>query len=705
MFKLLCYVYYTGGDATNSFMIDPQTGHITTTSTLDYETALSYSLSVVAHDRDSIADGLSQTADVTIQIINVNEYAPVFSETVYSRSISENQGVLTSIVKVKASDDDAGEEGTISYLMDIHPQFTLDSATGELYLKTHLDYEVQQQYVLNVMASDGGVPALSSTCQIEINVLNENDNNPDCSPSTYWKSVREDLLPGSPIVQLMCADQDAGLAGTLKYSIQSVNGHADDGIFTLSPNGTFILSQTLDYENENSYNVEVLVDDMIGSPSPVTVTVVLRIIDVNEFAPSFLSQPQSVNIKEDAAVGSVICTISASDGDTNDDIEYSLTPPIGNIDIESNTGKLVLTGELDYETLPVITIMITAEDSGMLDSPKSSTHAFTINVVDINDNPPVFTQLVYAANLVENAVVGATVSAVSAVDIDGGTYGIASFNIINGNDGNVFRIDGNTNTGEAFIVVADDTFLDFETTSRYELHLEAVDGGNKRSDATVVVNIDPFNEHPPIFTPSQTYSLLVHENVTVGSKVGAVLADDADGGPDGEVEYFMHVTHPNFKVDRTSGTISTSWALDAETSDLEVFQIVAMDKGVPSLSSTATVTVSIIDVNDNSPQCQPSVVATEIMENSPPATFVARLNCIDTDNDPNLQNNAITYKVLNDASDFVIDTQSGEVRVAPTADIDADLLNKREIEVLVMDNGMPTLTTTATVLVTIKGKF
>ena len=241
--------------------------------------------------------------------------------------------------------------------------------------------------------------------------------------------------------------------------------------------------------------------------------------------------------------------------------------------------------------------------------------------------------------------------------------------------------------------------LNFETTTTYTLIVQALDSnsapGALSSTAVVIVNIDPVNEADPVFS-SSTYTVTIQEDTSIGQSILKVSASDADSGSDGVITYSM-ATNIHFNLNTENGDISVKALLDFEVSDSHTFQVVATDSGTSPRSSTATVSVAVTDVNDNSPVCNPNLQTVSVAENTALSTNLATLTCVDADSGLNDDLTFSISSVTPTANIFEV-TTTGLVNLINTQ-LNFESENSYKILIEVSDGGTPTLSTTATVKV------
>ena len=221
-----------------------------------------------------------------------------------------------------------------------------------------------------------------------------------------------------------------------------------------------------------------------------------------------------------------------------------------------------------------------------------------------------------------------------------------TYSILSG-DGGAFVM--NSSTG----VITTSASLDYETTQGYKITIQATDAGSPplATTAIVIIVITGVNEHSPQFTPNNTYNVTAAESLALGHDVITVSASDADAGSQGEVTYAITAgdTYGNFVIDKHTGVIELVSGLDYETSPQITLTIIATDgdSGSP-LSAQATVTVTVVDVNDNYPECLPTLLTPAILESAAVGDVVATLNCSDQDSGSDGQ---LSYTISSGNSD------------------------------------------------------
>ncbi|NXR34226.1 PCD23 protein, partial [Zosterops hypoxanthus] len=457
------------GNENKAFVLDKITGHLTTAQFLDHEVQECYSLTVIALDDGNPA--LSATQVLTVTVLDVNDETPVFLKQLYETAVHENQDPGEFVVRVEAVDRDAGLNSLLLY--EILPgagyeKFKMNSDNGELVTAASLDRETQEVFsIKGSSCHDLGSPSRSSTAQLHLTVLDENDHSPLFAKTQYHISVTEDLEEGSTILDLSASDEDAGLNGEVMYSL------IDDtyGAFAIdSVTGSIITTKALDRETKSQYTFRAVASDCSTHfPRSTTVMAVL-IRDVNDNAPKFEQSYYKASVWEGQSPKTDIIQVFATDLDSglNGETEYSILSGNENATflIDSARGILTTNTGLDYEnTSSYRFLVLLASDRG---TPSlNSTATVLITVLDVNDNPPVFSSPEYHVHVKESIPIGSHITEVSAKDCDAGANAEITYAIISGNERGHFHLDGTT--GSVTLMKT----LDYEDTMKFTLVIQA----------------------------------------------------------------------------------------------------------------------------------------------------------------------------------------------------------------------------------------
>ncbi|XP_059949465.1 protocadherin beta-5 [Mesoplodon densirostris] len=417
---------------------------------LDREEGPELSLTLTA--LDSGAPPRSGTTAVRIEVVDINDNAPEFLQSVYEVQIPENSPLNSFVVAVSARDLDAGTNGNVAYALfqgdEVTQPFVIDEITGEILLKRALDFEATRYYNVEIAATDGG--GLSGKCTVVIEVVDVNDNVPELTMSTLTSSTPENS-PETVVAVFSVSDPDSGDNGRMVCSIQN------DLPFLLKPTFknfyTLVTERPLDRESRAEYNVTITVTDM-GTPRLQTEhNITVLVADVNDNAPAFTQTSYTLSVRENNSPALHIGTVRATDRDAgaNAQVTYSLLPPLDPhvplaslVSINPDNGHLFALRSLDYEALRAFEFRVGAADRG---SPALSSQALVrVLVADDNDNAPFVLYPLQNASapcteLVPRAAeAGYLVTKVVAVDGDSGQNAWLSYQLLKATEPGLFGV-------------------------------------------------------------------------------------------------------------------------------------------------------------------------------------------------------------------------------------------------------------------------
>ncbi|KAL4661329.1 hypothetical protein H8957_015565 [Semnopithecus entellus] len=489
---------------------------------LDREAEAELRLTLTALDGGS--PPRSGTAQVYIEVVDVNDNAPEFEQPFYRVQISEDSPIGFLVVKVSATDVDTGVNGEISYSLfqasdEISKTFKVDSLTGEIELKNQLDFEKMQSYEVNIEARDAG--GFSGKCTILIQVMDVNDHAPEVTVSACISPIPENA-PETVVALFSVSDLDSGENGEINCSIQ------EDLPFLLKSSVgnfyTLLTEKPLDRESRAEYNVTITVTDL-GTPRLTThLNMTVLVSDVNDNAPAFTQTSYTLFVRENNSPALHIGSVSATDRDsgTNAQVTYSLLPPqdphlplASLVSIKADNGHLFALISLDYETLQEFEFRVGATDRG---SPALSSEALVrVLVLDANDNSPFVlyplkngsapcTELVPRA-----AEPGYLVTKVVAVDGDSGQNAWLSYQLLKATEPGLFGVWAHN--GEVRTV----RLLSERDAAKHRLVMLVKDNGEPPRSATAtlyVFLVDGFS-HPYLPLPEVAPAQAQADSLTV----------------------------------------------------------------------------------------------------------------------------------------------------------------------------------------------
>ena len=550
-------------------------------------------------------------AKVRIRIVDANDNAPVFAEEHVSRQIPKNTETGTTFSVPAAGDPDSPAYGVTRYwIRDESGVFALKVSNGSgssldihLILMKTVDREMQRSHRVVVMAGDGGAPSRTGSMTVDVAILDVNDNHPSFEHALYDVTITEDWLAGSVLTTVRANDLDSGRFGEIIYGFSDNTLHVYGELFSIdATNGTITMLRTLDYEIETEYYLVAKAGERHGNSIPDETIVYVLIGDVNDNSPDItvnaLASHGRIQVTEPTIVGTFLAYVSVVDADSGDNGVVSCRlvgdDAFGLQMLFPGEFKLETKAALDREQTAEYEIKITCHDLGT--PALTSSAVIKITVLDENDNAPIFSKQTYAVSIHENNVVGALVGHVSATDADAGANGMVSYRIY----GTARRyLDIGPITGALTAKLS----FDHEHGSTVRAVIEASDNSSvlsRISSAVFTLTILDINDNSPTFS-TPLFEFVLQENVVVGTKVGQVSATDTDGDPYNTFTFSFGGTVAEFTMGESSGEIFTFQPLDRENRSRYDLVVVATDRHARELSSSARVTISIDDVNDNPP--------------------------------------------------------------------------------------------------------
>ncbi|XP_053847199.1 protocadherin alpha-3-like isoform X3 [Vidua macroura] len=367
---------------------------------LDRETIPVHRLVLTASDGGR--PSLTGTMELVISVLDANDNAPQFNQSVYKVQLPENTTEGTLVTRVNATDSDEGSNKEFSYsILTSTPiankeLFTIDTKTGEIRLKGTLDFEDVRLHELQVEATDKGTPPLSGHCSVELEVLDVNDNAPEVWVTSLSVPVAEDASVGTVVALLSVSDRDSGENGRVRCWVWPASPFGLEATFAGSY--SLVLREALDRERVSEYEVEVRAED--GGAPALRASRGLRVpvSDVNDNAPAFAQAVYTVLARENNAAGAELARLWARDPDEagNGRVSYSVweggaggggwRAASSYVSVDAESGRLWALRPLDYEELQVLQFEVRAVDAG--EPPLCGNATVQLFVLDENDNAP-----------------------------------------------------------------------------------------------------------------------------------------------------------------------------------------------------------------------------------------------------------------------------------------------------------------------------
>ncbi|XP_037068712.1 protocadherin Fat 1-like [Pollicipes pollicipes] len=615
-------------DGSESFLFHMTSdGSLAVTSYLDFEQRPLHQLVMTVSDDGS--PPLTGTALLTVNVEDVNDNVPVFDRASYACELTELPSRGQFVTMVKAHDPDPTDQ-LVYRIADGNDRqlFYINRRTGVITVANIRAFDESPQYQLNITAADG---IHHTYVPLTVRLMPANKHAPAFEKVAYEVDLSEDVASGTPVAQVKAYDPDRGPLGQVVYSIPSDRWRE---VFSINAStGVISTRQRLDRETEPVLELPVWATD--GGHRSDHTTVKVRLSDVNDNAPRFqLAQYRAV-VAANLTAGDVVCKVTAYDSDEGDNarIAYSIfETEVSDIrkalDIDSETGEIILMQQPNQLESPVYQLFVRATDGGserlVADVP--------VDVVVLPDSEgmPVFDPLLSGPQgvfLTESDPVG---TRITSVRVRGGgtvTYSVASIHEMPSAD--MFEVDA-----DGQLVLAKS--LDREAVDRYNITIAAQTDSLPPLVAYshLMLSVMDDNDNDPVFD-ADVYRGTVREGLPAGTRALQVSAVDPDVGANGQVRYQLHADsshlHALLAVDERSGWVTTLRPLDRETTDTYRLMVVAADGGSPRRSSTASLVISVADYNDSPPVFAQQRYAAVVNEDALPRTSIMSLTTDDAD--------------------------------------------------------------------------
>ncbi|KAM4774886.1 cadherin-related family member 1 isoform 3-T5 [Cyanocitta cristata] len=668
-------------------------------------------------------------------------------------SLSEDTPVGTHVYTLNGTDPE-GDPVTydLTYEAGSRRYFSVDKNLGNVTLIEELDREKEDEIEVIVSISDG----LSTVSEkVRILVMDANDESPEFINTPYIVEVPEFPLstitlffclsacsfftsfnsPGflllcdsgnsfwsqntpssSSIFKIEAIDKDTGSGGSITYFLQNI--HANK--FTIDRHSGVLRIKTgvtLDYEKSRTHFVVVVAKDGGGKLRgdnkvfSATTTVTINVEDVQDTPPMFIGTPYYGYVYEDTLAGSEVLTVVALDGDRGkpNSIHYCIVNGSeGSFEISNTTGAISVIKSPNQLKKEVYELKVKASEISQ--EGDTSDHVFAmviIRVVDLNNHPPTFygengPQNRFELTMYEHPPEGEILRGLKITVNDSDQGANAKFNLRLVGPGGIFRVVPQTvlNEAQVTIIVENSAAIDYESSKVLTFKLLAIEVNTPEkfsSTADVVIRLLDTNDNVPKFS-SDYYIARIPENSPGGSNVVAVTATDPDSGLWGEIKYSIYGTGADlFLIHPSTGIIYTQpWAvLDAEVNSKYNFYVKAED--TDGKYSLAEVFITVLDVNDHSPEFNENIQEKTMIIGSP-----VKIEAIDQDAEE--PNNIVDYSIMqaDPANVFDIDQSTGEIKLKSyirSLDIIHNITKNKDciwsLVVQAKDRGSPSFSTTA----------
>ncbi|XP_019487551.1 PREDICTED: protocadherin-20 [Hipposideros armiger] len=610
---------------------------------------------------------------VKIAIRDINDNAPQFPVSQISVWVPENAPVNTRLaIEHPAMDPDVGTNGVQTYrLLDYHRMFTLDveeNETGErtpyLIVMGLLDRETQDQYVSIIIAEDGGSPPLLGSATLTIGISDINDNCPLFTDSQINVTVYGNATVGTPIAAVQAVDRDLGTNAQITYSYSQKVPQASKDLFHLDETtGVIKLFSKIGGSVLQMHKLTILANGPGCIPAVITalVSIIKVVFRPPEIVPRYIANEIDgiVYLKELEPVNTPIAFFTIRDPEGKYKVNcyldgegpFRLSP----YKPYNNEYLLETTKPMDYELQQFYEVTVVAWNSEGFHVKK----IIKVQLLDDNDNAPIFLQPLIELTIEENNAPNAFLTKLYATDADSGERGQVSY-FLGPDAPSYFSLDSATG------ILTVSTQLDREEKEKYRYTVRAVDSGKppRQSVATVALTVLDKNDNSPRFI-NKDFSFFVPENFPGYGEIGVISVTDADAGRNGWVALSVVNQSDIFVIDTGKGMLRAKVSLDREQQSSYTLWVEAVDGGEPALSSTAKITILLLDINDNPPLVlfpQSNMSYLLVLPSTLPGSPVTEVYAVDKDTGMNA---VIAYSIIGRRGprpeSFRIDPKTGNI--------------------------------------------
>ncbi|XP_054024616.1 protocadherin beta-15-like [Dryobates pubescens] len=587
------------------FRLNPSTGVLTAKESLDREEICPQSETCTLLFK-VLFDNPLQLIRGEVEVLDVNDNSPVFPEKEMILEIPETTSPGSRFPLESARDKDVGSNGLQNYSLESNSHFSLALNTmndgvkyAELVLDRHLDREEESKLNLLLTATDGGSPPKSGTAQIRIVVLDINDNTPMFSREIYEVRLAENSPPGQLVMRVSATDPDEGSNGKVQYAFTK-SSEGSRQLFELnSDTGEIRVAGILDFEEMKKHEMMVKATD--GGGLSVHCKVQVEVVDVNDNAPEIQLTSHTASIPEDAPPRTLVTLFSVRDRDAGDngrtectidgDLPFTLTPTF------DDYYELRTNAALDRETTAEYNISIRATDWG----PRrlSSRQSLWVQVSDVNDNAPAFSQELYSMWVTENNSPMVRIGSVQASDADAGSNARVQYALVREEGEEQPAVSVSSESGDVYVVRS----LDYERVRALEVWVSAADGGWPALSARALLRVlvrDENDNAPVVLHPGAESGAgageLVPRWAPAGYLVAKVVAVDADAGQNAWLSYELaKATEPGlFRLGLHSGELRTARAVAERDAPRHRLVVLVRDRGQPPRSASATLAIALL---------------------------------------------------------------------------------------------------------------
>ena len=675
-------VTYSIVDNNVPFTIDPASGIITV---LQHLTSQNYSFHVIARDQGVVP----LSSSVSVMVTMPSGEIPVFTNCTYVISMGTERMCVYSVTIRESTWDSVGitvaaviSSDDIVVYEALHGTDYRSNSEGTLYIATSgavlvnsnsvIDYERLSPgpYSIQFLVSAHVLPTHTfAIAMVIINVTDIDDSPPRFPSVTLFATVKENTGGNAYVTRVIAHDPDSGLYGRVNYSI-----HNQDNFTINSSNGIVTTLRSFNAENESEFT---LIVTAVSNGRKDIASLTISVGDVNDNPPQFNQTAYNITVRESEPLRSNLFHFPVTDMDRSDRGKHIFSIIGGNNDgtfSVTRSGDLVLQQLLDYDRSSRHNYFLNIQVS---DGMFSDETFMSIQIVNVDDEAPIFIPDNYSIVLSEGAAVGTFVVQLSATDIDSTSI---TYHLTGLADGRLMV------TSNGSIYVSGD--LDREDLLQLEFFAFAIGGEGCIAVATVTIMLTDVNDNAPMW-PHPIIVTMIQENVIEPTLIATVQANDLDDGNSGVVTYHFTNDLDRFLINSTTGELTVVMAFDREQVQLVSIMVTARDNGTPQLSSQVEVLIEILDVNDNSPYFPYPYMFARVCENAVIGQTVLFIPAADSDTGSNAAVQYILEPGGTNDDYFTVNSSTGEVTLARYVDYEDPAHRSAMLHISLVDMGMP----------------
>ena len=684
-------VYYNiiDGNQLNHFLIEPLTGTVRTTISLDREDIASYQLTI----QGSFAQGFESNFELSVNVADINDGVPSFFSSFFSFQVPENSISNQSLGNLVINDPDQNQNAMISSFVITNAfaaSFFSFNLYGNLFLNEHQKLDRENKFStmdFEIYAVDAGVPTQLSKVSIHIDVTDANDP-PHFDNTDYEFTLSTPLLVDIPQFRVQAVDPDIGSNGNLYYSLSDTGA---EGIFSIHPT-TGNISVINNAMLKRKYSLILIVTDGGGLEASANINIFVETCNFKNLTFSRSNLSISMRLIENITIGSIVVgsgefhvlDLNQQNNQMQADVEFSLQLSTTFFTINSQTGEITVV-DLDREVQQVHHFVVQAMDR--TDPSRIAQAEVMVTVLDINDNHPEFLSTLYSGSIAkEDLMVSGlpyNVLRVCATDLDEGSNSEITYSLTQ--PSTLFSVEHDTG-----FVRADTLLDDIKTDTTFQFLVRATDAGTPPLSGTTTVTIIVYSKTPQFM--QSVYSIQVSEDTLSNTPIfNVTTVDSLETGPISLRFSGSQIGIPFSLSD--DGTITLiDPGVDYETRINYNLTLRALNIEA-GLDGFATFLVEVLDYNDEFPTFDSNglYVATA-SENTMIGMSILQVKAVDRDSLPNAE---ITYYLDRNDSDLFMIDQMGNISLNGT--LDFETMSGYEFVIYAEDSGSPSLLGTAVV--------